>query len=68
MRMINSLPSCSIPLTKKTKTPIIINTSLNIRGRPIARTPEDAIGTFYTSAIDYVLFNERILVRKANCE
>ncbi len=53
---------------KKTKTPIIINTSLNIRGRPIARTPEDAIGTFYTSAIDYVLFNERILVRKANCE
>lgn len=50
----------------KTGVPVLINTSLNLRGYPIARTPEDAISTFYTSAIDYLLFNERILVRKVN--
>lgn len=49
---------------QQTKVPILINTSLNLRGYPIARTPEDALQTFYTSAIDYMLFNGRILVRK----
>ena len=49
---------------KNTGVPVLINTSLNLRGYPIARTPEDAIGTFYTSAIDYLLFNEKILVKK----
>lgn len=55
-----------LAFNKRTAVPVLINTSLNLRGYPIARTPEDAISVFYTSAIDYLLFNERILVKKVN--
>lgn len=44
--------------------PILINTSLNIQGRPIARTPEDAVFSFFGSAIDFLIFNEKIVVKK----
>lgn len=35
-----------------TGTPIVMNTSLNIGGEPLVCTPEQAIKTFYLSAID----------------
>jgi carbamoyltransferase len=47
-----------------TKIPIIINTSMNLRGYPIARAPSDALSTFYTSGMDFLLFNNRILIKK----
>lgn len=37
---------------KLTGTPIVMNTSLNIGGEPLVCTPEQAIKTFYLSAID----------------
>lgn len=37
---------------KITKTPIILNTSFNIAGEPIVCTPDQAIRSFYSSAID----------------
>lgn len=37
---------------KLTGTPIVMNTSLNIGGEPLVCTPEQAIKTFYGSAID----------------
>ncbi len=37
---------------KLTGTPIVLNTSLNIGGEPLVCTPEQAIKTFYFSAID----------------
>lgn len=46
------------------KTPILINTSLNLAGFPIARTVEDAVMTFACSAMDIMIFNERILISK----
>lgn len=49
---------------KKTGIPMLINTSLNLRGMPIARTPQDAINIFYNSSIDYILFNDNILILK----
>lgn len=49
---------------EKTGVPLLINTSLNLKGFPIARTPQDAINAFYNSAIDYLLFNESILISK----
>lgn len=49
---------------EKTGVPILINTSLNLRRQPMARTPQDCINTFFNSAIDYVLFNNSILVSK----
>jgi len=50
--------------TQRTGVPIIINTSMNVRGFPIARSPIDALSTFYGSALDGLLFNEKILIEK----
>jgi carbamoyltransferase len=38
-----------------TGIPMIMNTSLNIGGEPLVCTPEQAIKTFYLSAIDYLV-------------
>ncbi len=46
-----------------TGTPLIINTSLNIKGQPIVCTPSEAIDTFIDSKID-VLAIESFLMEK----
>jgi carbamoyltransferase len=48
---------------KKTGTPIIINTSFNIRGEPIVCTPKDAVKCFLGTEIDYLTIGH-YLVRK----
>jgi carbamoyltransferase len=48
----------------RTSVPVLINTSLNIKGQPMARTPEDALSVFIASAVDHLVFNEEILVSK----
>ncbi len=35
--------------------PILINTSLNVRGKPIDESPYDAMASFYTSGVDYLV-------------
>ncbi|MBN1263011.1 MAG: hypothetical protein JW991_01515 [Candidatus Pacebacteria bacterium] len=49
---------------KITGIPIILNTSFNLRGYPICRTPREALSTFYASGLDYLLLDENILVSK----
>ncbi len=41
---------------KKTKVPILMNTSFNLKGEPIVETPEDAVSVLKKSKIDYVYF------------
>ncbi|MEP7166448.1 MAG: carbamoyltransferase C-terminal domain-containing protein [Candidatus Woesebacteria bacterium] len=48
----------------KTGVPLLINTSMNLRGFPIANTPTEALQTFYSSAMDAIIFNEKILIEK----
>lgn len=49
----------------KTKQPeIIINTSLNVRGKPICRSLSDAVSCFFSSGMDYIVFNDKYLVKK----
>lgn len=50
---------------KKTGTPIIINTSFNVRGEPIVCTPEEAVKCFLRTGID-VLVIDRFVVVKGN--
>lgn len=46
-----------------TGTPIVLNTSFNLRGEPIVTTPQDAWNTFQNSDIDMLVL-ESFLVRK----
>lgn len=48
---------------QKTKIPVIINTSFNIRGEPIVCTPADAIRCFLGTEIDYLVI-DRFVVKK----
>ncbi len=46
---------------KKTGTPILINTSYNLRGEPIVRTCHDALNTFYASGLDALAVNNYLI-------
>ncbi len=46
-----------------TGIPALINTSLNIRGEPIAMTPEDAIRCFTGSSMDCLVLGDFLLIK-----
>jgi carbamoyltransferase len=50
---------------KLTKVPVLVNTSFNLNGQPIVMDPEDAIKTFYTCGLDYLVL-ENYIVSKDN--
>ena len=43
----------------RTGVPLVLNTSLNIRGEPIVETPEDALGCFLSSNLDVLYLGDR---------
>jgi Predicted carbamoyl transferase, NodU family len=45
----------------QTGVPIVLNTSLNIMGKPILHSVEDAIGIFYTTGIDVLVINDYMI-------
>lgn len=49
---------------KKTGTPIIINTSLNVRGEPIVCTPKEALQCFLKTEIDYLIIDQFVVRKK----
>ncbi len=46
---------------KITDCPVIINTSFNVRGEPIVRTPNDAFNCFMGTNLDYLVIGNFIL-------
>jgi carbamoyltransferase len=46
---------------ERTGVPAVLNTSFNLSGDPIVRTPQEAIETFLSSAIDYLQVEEHLL-------
>lgn len=44
-----------------TGAPILLNTSANVRGMPIAETPEDAIGLFLGTPIDLMVLGDHLV-------
>jgi len=46
-----------------TGTPIVLNTSFNVRGEPIVRTPDEALDIFDRAALDLLVLEDRV-VRK----
>lgn len=48
-------------LENLTGIPIIINTSLNFKGKPIVENPIDAIGNFYSSGLNFFVIGNFLL-------
>jgi carbamoyltransferase len=48
-----------------TGTPLVLNTSLNTKGRPIDETPADALGTLVSTALDYLVLPGLIVGKTA---
>ena len=46
---------------EKTSCPVLINTSFNVRGEPIVRTPEDAYRCFMMTDMDVLVLGRHIL-------
>jgi carbamoyltransferase len=47
-----------------TGVPVVLNTSLNVRGDPIAMKPEDAIATFYSTGLDYLAIGDFVVAKR----
>ncbi len=48
---------------EKTGCPVLLNTSLNVRGQPIACTPKDALDVFSSTALDALVLENFLLTR-----
>jgi carbamoyltransferase len=48
---------------KRTGVPVILNTSFNLRGEPIVCTPKDAIRTFYSSGLDFLVLGDSLIAK-----
>jgi carbamoyltransferase len=48
---------------KKTGVPVILNTSFNLKGEPIVCSPKDAIRTFYSSGLDFLVLGDWLIAK-----
>ncbi|MGD9124019.1 MAG: carbamoyltransferase C-terminal domain-containing protein [Desulfarculaceae bacterium] len=48
---------------QNTGVPVILNTSFNVAGEPIVETPQDALRTFTSTAIDALVLEDHLLVK-----
>jgi len=48
---------------KLTGVPVLLNTSFNLRGEPIVCTPKDAIRTFYSSGLDFLVMGSYVIAK-----
>lgn len=51
---------------KITQTPILINTSFNVRGEPIVESPFDALYCFFSTEIDTLILGNFIIEKEYN--
>ena len=45
-------------------TPVLLNTSFNVRGEPIVNSPLDAIRTYYSTGLDSLVIGDFIITKK----
>jgi carbamoyltransferase len=46
-----------------TGIPVVLNTSFNLKGEPIVCTPQDALRTFFTSGLDFLVLGDAIVAK-----
>lgn len=49
---------------KRTGEGVLVNTSFNVKGEPIVCTPEDAIRCFYTTNLDFLVLEKKLVLKK----
>jgi carbamoyltransferase len=49
---------------ERTGCPVLVNTSFNVRGEPIVRTPEDAYRCFMRTEMDLLVLENILLTKK----
>jgi carbamoyltransferase len=49
---------------KKTKIPVVLNTSFNLKGEPIVNTTREALSTFKRSGLDILVVNNCVIEKK----
>ena len=47
-------------------TPMVLNTSFNLRGQPIVRTPKEAVDTYARSSLDALVIGDRLVTRRGD--
>jgi len=47
-----------------TGVPVVMNTSLNIKGQPIVETPEDVMELFVESDVDVLVINDKVYLKE----
>lgn len=50
---------------RRTRVPMLLNTSFNIMGEPIVETPEEALWALLSTDLDAVVFDDHVVTRKA---
>lgn len=50
----------------ETGTPLVLNTSFNIRGEPIVNSPADAVKCYLTTDMDFLVVEDHVLVKDAS--
>jgi len=48
---------------QETGTPLVLNTSFNIRGEPIVNSPSDAVKCYLTTGMDFLVLEDVLLVK-----
>jgi len=48
---------------RRTGVPVIMNTSFNLKGEPIVCTPQDALKTFYSSGLDFLVLGDFVVAK-----
>ena len=46
---------------RRTGVPVVMNTYFNLKGEPIVCTPQDALKTFYSSGLDFLVLGNHIV-------
>jgi len=63
VKQSNNLPFWNLlkEFDKLTGIPVLLNTSLNVKGQPVVNSPEDAIQTFYDTNLDYLIIGDYLV-------
>jgi carbamoyltransferase len=49
---------------RRTGVPVLLNTSFNVMGKPIVHSVEDALAVFYSTGLDDLVIEDRLIEKR----